>query len=125
RNHYFFFFFQAEDGIRAFHVTGVQTCALPIWTVPDTPFEVEFAESGRVVEVGAEETILEAAERAGLAVVSSCKTGTCGTCETPIVSGRADHRDSILTPSEQEAGRTMLICVSRAAADCPRLVLGG
>src|SRR5690606_1063962 len=25
-----FFFFQAEDGIRVFHVTGVQTCALPI-----------------------------------------------------------------------------------------------
>src|SRR5436309_7806739 len=25
------FFFQAEDGIRIFHVTGVQTCALPIW----------------------------------------------------------------------------------------------
>src|SRR5207302_5035528 len=28
---YFFFFFQAEDGIRDFHVTGVQTCALPIF----------------------------------------------------------------------------------------------
>src|SRR6266508_5252056 len=28
-----FFFFQAEDGIRDGHVTGVQTCALPIWTV--------------------------------------------------------------------------------------------
>src|SRR5215475_10515849 len=28
--HLFFFFFQAEDGIRDFHVTGVQTCALPI-----------------------------------------------------------------------------------------------
>src|SRR5690606_39860079 len=28
----FFFFFQAEDGIRDFHVTGVQTCALPILT---------------------------------------------------------------------------------------------
>ena len=27
---FFFFFFQAEDGIRAFGVTGVQTCALPI-----------------------------------------------------------------------------------------------
>src|SRR5690606_39317981 len=26
----YFFLFQAEDGIRAFHVTGVQTCALPI-----------------------------------------------------------------------------------------------
>src|SRR5690606_39451246 len=29
----FFFFFQAEDGIRDFHVTGVQTCALPIWRI--------------------------------------------------------------------------------------------
>src|SRR5690625_5368627 len=27
-----FFFYQAEDGIRGGHVTGVQTCALPIWT---------------------------------------------------------------------------------------------
>src|SRR5262249_57371077 len=27
-----FFFFQAEDGIRDWSVTGVQTCALPIWT---------------------------------------------------------------------------------------------
>src|SRR6266511_6131308 len=32
---FFFFFFQAEDGIRDFHVTGVQTCALPIsWARP-------------------------------------------------------------------------------------------
>src|SRR2546427_7981018 len=30
RSH-FFFFFQAEDGIRDLTVTGVQTCALPIW----------------------------------------------------------------------------------------------
>src|SRR5204863_377867 len=28
---FFFFFFQAEDGIRALYVTGVQTCALPIY----------------------------------------------------------------------------------------------
>src|SRR2546426_9320877 len=28
----FFFFFQAEDGIRDYKVTGVQTCALPIWS---------------------------------------------------------------------------------------------
>src|ERR1022692_2835001 len=30
----FFFFFQAEDGIRDYKVTGVQTCALPIWMMP-------------------------------------------------------------------------------------------
>src|SRR5207253_7408272 len=29
---FLFFFFQAEDGIRDGHVTGVQTCALPIWS---------------------------------------------------------------------------------------------
>src|SRR5690606_41050527 len=33
---YFFFFFQAEDGIRDFHVTGVQTCALPIYGLLST-----------------------------------------------------------------------------------------
>src|SRR5438445_11652903 len=31
----FFFFFQAEDGIRDIGVTGVQTCALPIWPLAD------------------------------------------------------------------------------------------
>ena len=41
---FFFFFFQAEDGIRDWSVTGVQTCALPIWVffggrVVPWPFE--------------------------------------------------------------------------------------
>src|SRR6266511_2459775 len=36
----FFFFFQAEDGIRDFHVTGVQTCALPIFDL--FPYEVRY-----------------------------------------------------------------------------------
>src|SRR2546426_6548656 len=35
---FLFFFFQAEDGIRDYKVTGVQTCALPIWPLPlDVP----------------------------------------------------------------------------------------
>src|SRR3989454_2909849 len=42
----FFFFFQAEDGIRDYKVTGVQTCALPIYA----PRRVECAEHGVVVE---------------------------------------------------------------------------
>src|SRR5690606_40377145 len=37
----FFFFFQAEDGIRDFHVTGVQTCALPIFFPVLTPFAID------------------------------------------------------------------------------------
>src|SRR5439155_12761234 len=35
---FFFFFFQAEDGIRDGHVTGVQTCALPIYATAITAF---------------------------------------------------------------------------------------
>src|SRR5690606_39438140 len=35
--YFFFFFFQAEDGIRDFHVTGVQTCALPISSLTPSP----------------------------------------------------------------------------------------
>src|SRR5690606_27650495 len=39
---FLFFFFQAEDGIRDFHVTGVQTCALPILsTVADADLSVQ------------------------------------------------------------------------------------
>src|SRR5256885_3903170 len=33
----YFFFFQAEDGIRDYKVTGVQTCALPIWSWSEKP----------------------------------------------------------------------------------------
>src|SRR5207302_2727893 len=43
---FIFFFFQAEDGIRDFHVTGVQTCALPILSTPSSVSvraEVRFA----------------------------------------------------------------------------------
>ena len=89
----------------------------------DEPFEVEFADSDTTVTVGAEESILDAAARVGLSVISSCKEGTCGTCETPVVSGAVDHRDSILTADEQEANDTMMICVSRAARGCGKIVL--
>src|SRR5207248_6398988 len=37
---FFFFFFQAEDGIRDRTVTGVQTCALPIFDYADDVSEV-------------------------------------------------------------------------------------
>src|SRR5690606_34731826 len=42
----FFFFFQAEDGIRDFHVTGVQTCALPILTLAKPVFVVSSRNTG-------------------------------------------------------------------------------
>ncbi|GGF38385.1 PDR/VanB family oxidoreductase [Subtercola lobariae] len=84
-------------------------------------FEVELELSGMTLTVPPERSILEVVEEAGVLVLSSCREGTCGTCETPVVSGDVDHRDSVLTPEEQADNEVMMICVSRAA--CPRLVL--
>jgi hypothetical protein len=53
-------------------------------------------------------------EAAGVAVLSSCTEGTCGTCETAVISGRPGHRDSVLTPAERAAADTMMICLSRS-----------
>jgi ferredoxin-NADP reductase len=84
-------------------------------------FEVELAQSGMTLTVPPDRSILDVVEEAGVPVLSSCQEGTCGTCETPVLDGQVDHRDSLLTPDEQEANDTLFICVSRAA--CPRLVL--
>ena len=81
------------------------------------PFEVELAFSGIEVTVPPERSILEVVEEAGVLVLSSCKEGTCGTCETRVMAGVVDHRDSILTPLEQDANDVMYICVSRSAGE--------
>ncbi|MBB3085577.1 flavin reductase family protein [Geodermatophilus sabuli] len=84
-------------------------------------FEIELATSGLTLTVPPDRSILDVVEEAGIAVLSSCQEGTCGTCERPVLEGDVDHRDSLLTPAEQATNDTMFICVSRAA--CPRLVL--
>jgi tetrachlorobenzoquinone reductase len=84
-------------------------------------FDVEARRSGLRVTVDAGCSILEMLEQAGIDVPSSCLEGVCGTCETAIVDGEAEHRDSILSPDEREANETMMICVSRSKT--PSLVL--
>jgi len=84
-------------------------------------FDVELILSGLSLIVPPDKSVLQVVEDAGVTVLSSCQEGTCGTCETPVLEGQVDHRDSLLTPAEQAANDTMFICVSRAA--CPRLVL--
>ena len=77
-------------------------------------FEVKLARSGVTVSVPPHASILDAVEAAGIPVRSSCREGICGTCETTVLAGEVDHRDSLLTPAEREANATMFICVSRA-----------
>ncbi|MFF5141803.1 PDR/VanB family oxidoreductase [Streptomyces sp. NPDC013157] len=88
---------------------------------PAEAFELVLARSGLTLTVPPDRSVLETVEEAGVAVDFSCREGTCGTCETDVLDGKPDHRDSLLTEDERAAGDTMLICVSRSCG--PRLVL--
>lgn len=92
-----------------------------ILDAPDTAFEVELAASKVTIMVPPEMSILQSLDAAGIDVPSSCQEGTCGTCETALITGEGDHRDSLLSKDEQEANESIFICVSRAKSS--RLVL--
>lgn len=87
----------------------------------DGPFQVSLASSGRVVDVPAGTSIVEALRGCGVEVPVSCEQGVCGTCLTRVLSGTPDHRDVYLTDEERAANDQMLPCCSRALT--PMLVL--
>lgn len=87
----------------------------------EQPFEVECVRSGRTVAVGPDESIVDALEDAGVYVEASCRDGVCGTCETRVIEGTPDHRDTLLSSAQHAAGDVMMLCVSRCASQ--RLVL--
>ena len=78
----------------------------------DSAFTVELTD-GTEIPVGPDETILQALEAVGINPLNSCREGICGTCETPVLGGEIDHRDSLLSDDERAAGDTMMICISR------------
>ncbi|HWJ08875.1 MAG TPA: cytochrome P450/oxidoreductase [Nocardioides sp.] len=84
-------------------------------------FEVECSRSGVTVTVSEGVSIFDAVEKAGVDVIGSCMEGICGTCETDVLDGTPDHRDSVLTRREREGGGTIMTCVSRSLSK--RLVL--
>lgn len=87
----------------------------------DQSFEVVLERSGLALTVPADRSVLEVVEQAGVEVLSSCRTGTCGTCETAVLRGTPDHRDAFLSDEERACSQTVLLCVSRSRT--PTLVL--
>lgn len=78
----------------------------------DSAFDVVLKKSGERVTVPEDRSILEALRDAGMATVSSCESGTCGTCKTRLIAGEVDHRDMVLM--DEEKPDYVMICVSRA-----------
>jgi vanillate O-demethylase ferredoxin subunit len=77
-------------------------------------FDIKLNRSGKSLHVPESKSILEVLEEHGYELSCSCREGMCGTCETNVIEGVPDHRDYVLSGSERAAGRTMMICVSRA-----------
>jgi ferredoxin-NADP reductase len=80
----------------------------------DQPVSVTLRRSGKVVEVGKAQSVLDAVQAAGVDAPSACRAGTCGTCAVKVLAGEPDHRDTALTNAERSQAGLMCICVSRA-----------
>ncbi|MFD1009459.1 PDR/VanB family oxidoreductase [Oceanisphaera ostreae] len=84
-------------------------------------FDVVINSTGQRFSITEGESILVVLRAAGINIPISCRNGVCGSCETGVLSGVPDHRDSILSPEEREENNFMMLCVSRAFT--PELVL--
>ncbi|MGW4205504.1 cytochrome P450/oxidoreductase [Streptomyces sp. NPDC004726] len=84
-------------------------------------FEVQLARSGGTLTVPPDRRLIEVLRDAVSGLSYDCEKGYCGACETRVLAGTPEHRDSVLSDEERLAGRTMMICVGRCKSD--RLVL--
>jgi ferredoxin-NADP reductase len=105
---------------RSLHVERFAPKALTA-PVRTEAFEVVLQQSGLTLTIPPDRSILSVVDEAGVGVLSSCAEGTCGTCETTVLDGIPDHRDSVLDETEKKANDCMMICVSRSCTE--RLVL--
>ncbi|HEY4295044.1 MAG TPA: PDR/VanB family oxidoreductase [Paraburkholderia sp.] len=84
-------------------------------------YVVQLQRTGQEFAVPEGKTILQVLRDAGVSAPYSCEEGICGACQVNVVSGVPDHRDSVLSASEQQSGKTMLICCSGSKTE--RLVI--
>lgn len=86
-----------------------------------TTFTVTLAKNGVQFTVESDETILEAAERAGILMTYSCRSGTCRSCLTRVISGCAEHdpeyADELNIDADEYAENYRLLCSALAHSD--------
>lgn len=103
------------------HYEAFGPASIPRKTQPQTeiedaaPVNVTFSKSGKtLVWDGAAETLLDFAERHGINVVSGCRAGGCGCCQTKVESGEVDYTH---VPDFDAAPGTCLMCIARPTQD--------
>jgi vanillate O-demethylase ferredoxin subunit len=88
------------------------------WFDPE-PFVVRLPQLGIETTVDAGTTVLDALTAAGADLMYDCLKGECGLClvDVAAIDGTIDHRDVFLSATQQEEGRRLCLCVSRAVAE--------
>jgi ferredoxin-NADP reductase len=79
--------------------------------------DVRCARSGKTMPIAPGQTLLEAAEAAGIALESLCRAGICGTCRTRVTEGDVECASDSLSADER-AGGFVLACVATAQSNC-------
>jgi reductive dehalogenase len=85
------------------------------------PFLIRLARSAQVIEVGRDQSAVQALAACGIQVDTKCSDGLCGVCAVNFVGGQADHRDYVL--SKEQRKTRVVLCCSRAAEPGGELVL--
>ncbi len=104
-----------------FELFAATTPASDAPATQDRVFELVLQRSGVRCMVQPGQSIVAAAAAAGVAIGTSCGEGFCGSCQTGVLEGVPDHRDSVLTEKERAGNQCLMPCVSRCRGE--RLVL--
>jgi ferredoxin-NADP reductase len=111
----------AELGLHNAHIERFAAATAVETVGSERGFTVELRSSGRSFAIAPGQSILDVLLDAGVGASFSCQDGFCGSCETRILEGVPEHRDSVLSDAERAENKVMMICVS--GSKCERLVL--
>ncbi|MBV8620339.1 MAG: oxidoreductase [Curvibacter sp.] len=111
----------AALGCADVHVERFTAAEVAAATDARDQYTVELRRSGQVLTVQPGQSLLAALKAVPVRLDTSCEEGVCGSCETRVLAGTPDHRDSVLSASEKAANQVMMVCVSGCRSE--RLVL--
>lgn len=111
----------AELGHTQAHIERFAAVAVQASADARQSYTVELRRSGQTFEVTPDSSLHKMLQGCQADVPFSCEEGVCGSCETRVIEGEPDHRDSVLTAAERASNKVMMVCVSGCKST--RLVL--